>query len=297
MFRLRQNRRFKGGGELILHVDILKESLAKNRDYVFLPFYKNGKPFLESHPSCGIYPVPLWGMSLLAAGSMRFRWNEENPNRDDFLRKLAGSECLPNSAAKKTVPLELIHSKTVYDLESGDETFGKQGDGMITRNEKLIPVVTVSDCVPIYFYDTESRAFGIVHSGWKGTGIIADAISLAKKNYGANEKNILVAIGAHIKDCCYAVDEARAKFFADAFGARCVKKIDGADGEKHMLSLERANLAVLEKIGIREENIVVAKNCTCCESAFGSFRRQAAPLDIADKSRAFTVQAAFVIGG
>ncbi len=210
---------------------------------------------------------------------------------------MAECECLPNSAAKKTVPLELIHSKTVYDLESGDETFGKQGDGMITRNEKLIPVVTVADCVPIYFYDTESRAFGIVHSGWKGTGIIADAISLAKKNCGANEKNILVAIGAHIKDCCYAVDEARAKFFADAFGARCVKKIDGADGEKFMLSLERANLAVLEKIGIREENIVVAKNCTCCESAFGSFRRQAAPLDIADKSRAFTVQAAFVIGG
>ena len=282
---------------MILHVDILKESLAKDRDYAFLPFYKNGKPFFENSPCDELYPVPLWGMSLLAAGSMRFRWNEENLRRDSFLQKLAENKYAMNSAAKKIVPLELIHSKIVYDLKSGGETFKKQGDGMIARAENLIPVVTVADCVPIYFYDTESRAFGIVHSGWKGTGIIADAISLAQKNYGANEKNILVAIGAHIKDCCYAVDEARAKFFADEFGADCVKKINGQDGEKFMLSLERANLAVLEKIGVLEENIVVAKNCTCCESSFGSFRREAAPLDIADKSRAFTVQAAFVIGG
>lgn len=279
-------------------IDILEAAAKNNYEYAILPFYKNGKPFLENSARGKSYPIPLWGMSLLAAGSMRFRWNEENPNRDAFLQRLAERfQTAPalKSDSKKIVSLELSHSKTVYDLKSGDETHGMQGDGMITQNENLIPVVTVADCVPIYFFDTESRAFGIVHSGWKGTGIIADAISLAKKNYGAEPKNVLVAIGAHIKECCYAVDEVRAKFFADEFGERCVKKIEGADGAKFMLSLERANLAVLEKIGVLEENIVVAKNCTCCESAFGSFRRQAAPLDIADKSRAFTVQAAFLI--
>lgn len=279
-------------------IDILEAAAKNNYEYAILPFYKNGKPFLENSACDKLYPIPLWGMSLLAAGSMRFRWNEENPNRDAFLQRLAErfqTATALKSDSKKIVSLELSHSKTVYDLKSGDETHGMQGDGMITQNENLIPVVTVADCVPIYFFDTESRAFGIVHSGWKGTGIIADAISLAKKNYGAEPKNVLVAIGAHIKECCYAVDEARAKFFADEFGERCVKKIEGADGAKFMLSLERANLAVLEKIGVLEENIVVAKNCTCCESAFGSFRKQAAPLDIADKSRAFTVQAAFLI--
>lgn len=279
-------------------IDILEAAAKNNYEYAILPFYKNGKPFLENSARGKSYPIPLWGMSLLAAGSMRFRWNEENPNRDAFLQRLAERfQTAPalKSDSKKIVSLELSHSKTVYDVKSGDETRGRQGDGMITRNENLIPVVTVADCVPIYFFDTERCAFGIVHSGWKGTGIIADAISLAKKNYGAEPKNVLVAIGAHIKECCYAVDEARAKFFADEFGERCVKKIEGADGAKFMLSLERANLAVLEKIGVLEENIVVAKNCTCCESAFGSFRKQAAPLDIADKSRAFTVQAAFLI--
>lgn len=279
-------------------IDILEAAAKNNYEYAILPFYKNGKPFLENSARGKSYPIPLWGMSLLAAGSMRFRWNEENPNRDAFLQRLAERfQTAPalKSDSKKIVSLELSHSKTVYDVKSGDETRGRQGDGMITRNENLIPVVTVADCVPIYFFDTERCAFGIVHSGWKGTGIIADAISLAKKNYGAEPKNVLVAIGAHIKECCYAVDEARAKFFADEFGERCVKKIEGVDGAKFMLSLERANLAVLEKIGVLEENIVVAKNCTCCESAFGSFRKQAAPLDIADKSRAFTVQAAFLI--
>ena len=281
----------------MIGIDILEAAAKNNYEYAVLPFYKNGKPYSERSSRGSPYPIPLWGMSLLTAGSMRFRWNEANSNRDAFLRRLTErfqNANVPNSTAKKIVPLELIHSKIVYDLKNGGETQGKQGDGMITRNENLIPVVTVADCVPIYFFDTERGAFGIVHSGWKGTGIIADAISLAKKNYGAEPKNILVAIGAHIKDCCYVVDEARAKFFADEFGERCVKKYDGADGAKFMLSLERANLAVLEKIGVLEENIVVAKNCTCCESAFGSFRRQAASLDIADKSHAFTVQTAFI---
>ena len=282
---------------MIARVDILKHSLAKSSEYALLPFYKNGKPFFESLSVDDAYPIPLWGMSLFTAGSMRFRWNEQNQNRDFFLHKLSANKYAQNLVAKKIVPVELIHSKIVYDVKNENDTFKKQGDGMITQNKNLIPVVTVADCVPIYFYDTETRVFGIVHSGWKGTGIIADAISLAKKNYGANEKNILVAIGAHIKNCCYGVDEERAKFFSETYGSDCVKKIDVQGGEKFMLSLERANLSVLERLGVPEENIVAAENCTCCENAFGSFRRESASYPSEEKSRAFTVQAAFVIGG
>ncbi|MBP5465011.1 MAG: hypothetical protein J6Y13_07575, partial [Treponema sp.] len=33
--------------------------------------------------------APDWGMSLCAAGSMRFRWNEQNKNRSAFLSQLS----------------------------------------------------------------------------------------------------------------------------------------------------------------------------------------------------------------
>lgn len=38
-------------------------------------FFYNGKPLSSA---------PLWGMSVLESGNMRFRWNETNSVRDNF---------------------------------------------------------------------------------------------------------------------------------------------------------------------------------------------------------------------
>ena len=253
------------------------------------PFYKNNSPFERG--ANGLRP--LWGMTMKAAGSMRFRWNETNPNRDQFLAGLCercGGAPGKGGAGRQVVPLELIHSKIVYEAREAGDTFQKQGDAIITKNAALVPVVTVADCVPLYFYDAGTGAFGAAHSGWKGTGIAAEVVLAMKKHYGSDPRDILCAIGPHIHDCCYLVDGERAKYFADNFGSACV--------QNNRLSLLRANLSVLEKAGVLEENIAAAKNCTACDARFGSFRREAAALPDRpgqDKSRLFTTQAAFVI--
>ena len=169
----------------------------------------------------------------------------------------------------------------------------------MTQNSALVPVVTVADCVPIYFYDSRNGVFGVAHSGWKGTGIAGEAVALMKKNYGSDPRDILAAIGPHIHDCCYTVDKERAQYFVDNFGSGCVQKVSQAQGAGGLfrLSLLKANLNVLESAGVLEENIVAAKNCTACDARFGSFRREAAALDVPaqEKARLFTTQAAFVI--
>ncbi|MBO7124162.1 MAG: polyphenol oxidase family protein [Treponema sp.] len=288
---------------------------AKSNDYKWaaLPFYKNGAPFeggtlQGQNASQDQNARPLWGMTLKAAGPMRFRWNEQNPNRDKFLSGLC-ERC----GGKQVVPLELIHSKIVYDVKEAGDAFNKQGDGIVTQNAALVPVVTVADCVPIYFYDSKTGAFGVAHSGWKGTGIAGDVIALMKKNYGSDPRDILAAIGPHIHDCCYTVDAERAQYFIDNFDGACVRELpqdnkaaqaQNADSpglfgqeQNFALSLLRANLNVLEAAGVLEENIVAAKNCTACDDRFGSFRREAAALDVPaqEKARLFTTQAAFVI--
>lgn len=307
--------------------------------YRLFPFYKNGVPFegrLQKNPArqetaegqkrfeSPKIARPLWGMTLKAAGSMRFRWNETNPNRDQFLAELCarfgGAE---KGGQKQAVPLELIHSKIVFDVKEAGDIFQRQGDGIVTQNPSLVPVVTAADCVPLYFYDAGTGAFGAAHSGWKGTGIAAEVVALMKKNYGSDPRDILAAIGPHIHDCCYLVDKERAKYFSDNFGSDCVQKLSQAQdggvqeaggpglfgqeknsfqaqdsGGLYRLSLLRANLNVLAAAGALEENIVAAKNCTACEERFGSFRREAAALADRpglDKSRLFTTQAAFVI--
>lgn len=282
------------------------EALSKESGYklALCPFYKDGRPFAmhgDEVRQGDFLKAPLWGMTLRATGKMRFRWNEQNPVRDKFMAELS-----EKNGGKKIVPVELIHSKTVFCAESGDETAGKKGDGIITRNPALIPTVTAADCVPICFYDSKNGAFGIVHSGWKGTGIVREAIALMERNYGSRPEDILAAVGAHIRECCYFVDSERAEYFAVNFGENCVRRVapkvrdENGNGNKDVgatfaLSLEQANISLLRAAGILEGNIVLSKNCTCCSERFGSFRREAAFSDAADKSRAFTVQAAFVI--
>lgn len=269
-------------------VDVAEAAKANDYKWAVLPFYKNGMAY-DGEPLQGQKARPLWGMTLKAAGPMRFRWNEQNPNRDSFLSGLCESY-----GAKKSVPLELIHSKIVYDIKDAADTFQKQGDGLVTQNAALIPVVTVADCVPIYFCDSRKGVFGVAHSGWKGTGIAGEVVALMKKNYGSDPSDILAAIGPHIHDCCYTVDKDRAQYFIDNFGSDCVS---GTSQGQYALSLLKANLNILAAAGVLEENIVAAKNCTACDERFGSFRREAAALDLPaqEKSRLFTTQAAFVI--
>lgn len=312
--------------------EIEKQKTKTGGLYVQMPFVYKGNFLSDAVDSAGEFENtaagrknPVWGMSLLTAGSMRFRWNETNENRKNFLADLCAKNESPHTKNLTPVSLELIHSKTVYLLNDGTETLERQGDGMITKNPALLPVVTIADCVPIYFYDVRTGCFGLVHSGWKGTGIIADAIELAGKTFGTHAEDVCVAIGPHIGECCYTVDVARAQHFAKNFSPDCVTRIfstiPGNEG-KFSLSLTKANLAVLNKCGVKAENIIVCADCTCCarfgdtrkyhsknavsgDFVYGSFRRQAAPviekqtasgnqLSAADVSKVpFTVQAAF----
>lgn len=252
-------------------------------------FCKNGVP---------VSGAPLCYLSLRKAGSMRFRWAEENNVRSQFIEKIQ----LKTSG--KFVPVQLDHTKIVYDVKTAEDTFQKIGDGIITVNKNLIPTVTVADCVPIYLYDPVTGVFGIVHSGWKGTGIIADAIKLAEKNYGARSSDFSIVIGPHIHECCYIVNEERAMYFAENFSPDCVSELEAGvtvdwnngNGKLYRLSLEKANLAALKKTGVSEENIYVSPDCTCCTPGeiYGSNRRETAMAKKSGRPDCFTVQAAFI---
>ena len=255
-------------------------TLACPDRYVVQPFYAGGKPLIGD--------AFRWGMTLKKAGSMRFRWDETNGTRDTRLKEIAsGGSDFQNRAPCEPVPLELIHSKIVYSVSSASDTYGLQGDGIVTDRTSLMPVVTAADCMPIFFYERECGVFGVVHSGWKGTGIVSEAINMIKKIYKGNPHRISVALGSHIRNCCYIVDEERASYFKKNFCEDCVSEYDGT--KRYRLSLEKANLFLLEKAGILDENVVVCDDCTKCDDRFGSFRRETG----GDIKKTFTVQAAF----
>lgn len=267
--------------------------LNKTSDiFEFFQFHRKGK-VVDGAPVCGL--------TLKSAGSMRFRWNETNPNREK-LQWLSSESTASNTG--ELVPVQLDHTHIVYDIKSAEDTRDKIGDGLITTNRNLIPTVTVADCMPLYLYDPVTGVFGIVHSGWKGTGIIVDAIKLAGKNYGARVEDFCIILGPHIRDCCYIVNEERANWFAENFTPDCVRPLEAGvkvdwnigGGQLYRLSLEKANLAAIKKAGVPDENIWIHPACTCCFKEngiykYGSNRRETKENGAPDK---FTVQAAFI---
>ena len=248
-------------------------------------FIKDGKP---------LSAAPVWGMTLLKAGSMRFRWSETNDRRDEFFASLCSSK-------RQVAAVELVHSKTVLYVDSAQELYFKKADGVLTANPCLIPTVTVADCMPIFVYDSgSSGVFGVLHSGWRGTGIVEEAYSLLRQRCGTRAADLCVVLGAHIKSCCYFVDHGRAALFRQCFGEKCASEAGG----RWTLSLQEANLALLEKMGVPRGNVFCVDECTSCfrdreRFKYGSFRRETAglpqdtPLD--ERQRSFTAQAAFVM--
>jgi copper oxidase (laccase) domain-containing protein len=122
--------------------------------------------------------------------------------------------------------------------------------------------------MPIFVYDPDSGAYGLLHSGWKGTGILAEAIGLMGRLYGSRPGNLSVTFGPCIGSCCYVVDEERARAFESEFGSAAVDRPDG----RPRLNLVEANRALADALGVVDP--AIAGSCTCCDGRFGSFRRQ-----------------------
>ncbi len=249
----------------------------------------------------------LWGMSLFSAGSMRFRWNEQNQNRITFLNGLLSEYEKIDGRKKSVCQVELIHSKNVIAVENSFDADCIKADGIITRNSDIVPVITVADCMPVYLCEPKSGVFGVLHSGWKGTGIVKEALELSSKTYGTKPEDFYIVLGPHIRNCCYNVDEKRRCYFSENFTSDCLNKIKEPKDINfpYSLSLEKANLSLLKKIGIPEDHIFCQGECTCCTKKtdgtykYGSSRRETmnlpSTLTPEEKSRLFTVQAAFMI--
>ncbi|MFI3257981.1 MAG: polyphenol oxidase family protein [Spirochaetales bacterium] len=235
-------------------------------------------------------------LTLLSAGSMRFRHSEKNQNRIRFFNNF-----FENKEYSPVSP-ELIHSKTVAAIDKASEAENCRLDGIITCNPLIVPVVTVADCMPIYIWDEKTGCFGVLHSGWKGTGIIAQALSLAYAKYGAKKEDFHIILGPHIHDCCYIIDEERAQYFKDTFGTDCVASTN--DNTQFRLSLKKANLFLLQTLGVPRDNILCIDECTCCKQdtagkeLYGSFRRETAHLPsgtpLTEMHKNFTPMAAFM---
>jgi YfiH family protein len=211
-------------------------------------------------------------LSLRSEGDMRYGPEGQTANR---LRLFAGLGLDPSSV----LGAELTHTRRVLICDGdGEALYGPAGpavgsaapehDGIIVADPRLSACVTVADCMPIWILDRHSGAFGVLHSGWKGTGILAVAIEALALRFGSPPEALSVILGPAIGPCCYAVEADRAASFAAEFGREAALKRDG----RHYLDLRAANRAIALRRGVGALLSVAA--CTACEPRLGSYRRE-----------------------
>ena len=181
--------------------------------------------------------------------------------------------------AQLTVAAKQVHSTHI--LRATREDGGKyylggdvrEYDGFVTRERGVALAVGSADCVPILLYDPVGCVIGAVHAGWRGTvkGIVCEAIC-EMIALGSVAKNIRVAIGPCIHDCCFEVkgDVTDAILALGDEFSDCIKERDG----KTYADLVKTNEKLLMASGVRAEHIDTTALCTSCRrELFYSHRR------------------------
>ncbi|MDR2483974.1 MAG: polyphenol oxidase family protein [Treponema sp.] len=233
---------------------------------LFAPF-----PFVfDGVPAAGIS----CGISSRLAGDMVF--SGDKPARPALFKAL-------NLAASRVYGLAQIHSRQVLAVDRLNPP-AVPADGMVSADRETVLSVTAADCLPVYLFDTETGAFGLLHSGWKGTGIVTRALELMAGRWHTRPEAVAAVLGPCIDSCCYQVDEARAAAFAAEFGAvppglaaadaALLKPVTRREGARWYLDLKAANIRLLAGAGVR--NIAVCGGCTFTDDRLGSFRREGA---------------------
>ena len=214
---------------------------------------------------CGI-PVPVGlraGITRAAAGDMRRSRQSADSPRTRFLERHGISR-------GALYGLHQVHSRRVeiVDEPGAAAMDGREADGLVSARDDVVLSVTVADCLPILLADRESPAFGIVHSGWRGTGIVSEALRLMASRWGCSPRSMAAVIGPGIGACCYTVPPERAAAFTSRYGEAAVVR----DGGAPRLDLRAANLVLLEEAGVQDVSVI--SECTGCTPWLGSFRRQ-----------------------
>ena len=168
-----------------------------------------------------------------------------------------------------------IHSDIVRIIKEKDVGITDEADAMITNIKNVPLMIYTADCVPIVLVDTNKKVIADVHAGWRGTysQIVVKTIKLMLNEFKSNLDDIVCIIGPAIGTCCYEVSEELVNKFNTIVTNKDCKFYIIKEGRFH-IDLTKINSYLLEKCGVKKENIQNLNICTSCQNdKFYSYRK------------------------
>ncbi len=181
--------------------------------------------------------------------------------------------------AERLYELSQVHGSHVEVVEPSEPTPSfreREGDVLIGRQEGVAIAVRTADCMPMLLAHPKTGAVAAVHAGWRGIslGVARSSVLTLTRSVGAEPADLLVAIGPHIRQCCFEVGE-------DVRGilAACSDRPDVVTTHttKPRISLVRIMMSQLLTLGVSPKHVDDVGGCTHCEvTRFFSYRRDGA---------------------
>ena len=155
----------------------------------------------------------------------------------------------------------------------------KDTDSLITNERNIMIATTNADCILLLLYDPKKKVIANVHSGWRGTvqRISVKTVEKMKKTFNSDPRDIICCICPSIRKCHFEVGEEVKEIFQNEFHELNLKNIieKAKNEEKWYIDTVEINNLILQKAGLRKENIIDSKLCSVCNhNIIHSYRKE-----------------------
>lgn len=166
----------------------------------------------------------------------------------------------------KKVEEKINKNSPDFNLEKYNQT-----DGLITNKNNIILATTNADCILLLFYDPKTKTIANIHSGWKGTikRIAEKTVKKMKQEFNSNPKDIICCICPSIRKCHFEVERDVMEKFKQEFTEFNYTEFieEKVPNKKWTIDTVYINKKMLEKEGLKPENIIDSKICSMCNSS------------------------------
>ena len=179
--------------------------------------------------------------------------------------------------------------QTKVNADKPDFSLTEEGieDGLITNKKNLALATTNADCILLLFFDPIKKVIANTHSGWKGTlqRISIKTVQKMIKEFDSNPQDIICCICPSIRKCHFEVDkDVKDMFEKEFYDLQNAKFIDlenenqentiqltdfieeKIENAKWNIDTVLINKILLQKEGLKPENIIDSGICSVCHS-------------------------------
>lgn len=187
----------------------------------------------------------------------------DNPNDVERNHELLAKEL--GYEKESLIHMTQIHSDLVHIVNKYDYFLTpRKCDALVTNHIDKPLMVMVADCSPILFYDDKQKVIAVAHAGRAGAfkNIVKNVLGAMDYGFESCIEDIYVSIGPSIGVCCYEVgkeiyDGAKEHGLEYAFEMR---------DNSYYLDVNKILKKQLLDSGIKEENLEISNECTCCNN-------------------------------